>query len=93
MCVYSIWDNGKLKAFSQYHSKKRFKSGAGIYFQPEFNDLILEQVKRFGEKIHYPSQLSFDIIINKLGIPFYIECNPRATSGGHLINTKLATAF
>ncbi len=93
VCVYSIWDNGKLKSMAQYHPLYRAGKGAGVFFEPIQHTEVYNYVKKFGETICYTGQLSFDIIIDKEHTPYFIECNPRGTSGAHLLNTKLADLF
>ncbi len=92
ICVYSVWDAGKMKAFSCYHPLFRAGKGAGIFFEPVQHLKIQQIVQNFGEAIQYSGQLSFDVIVNGEMI-FFIECNPRGTSGGHLIHQFLADAF
>ena len=93
ICVYSIWDNGKLKAYACYHPLYRAGKGAGVFFEPVFNEKVLEYVKGFGEEINYTGQLSFDVIVDVNQTPYFIECNPRGTSGAHLLHENLAKAF
>ncbi|MFV2045733.1 hypothetical protein ACEWK1_00005, partial [Metabacillus sp. YM-086] len=45
------------------------------------------------EKLNFSGQISFDFIIHENGVAFPIECNPRATSGLHLFDKKLAYLF
>ena len=92
ICVYTIWNNGTLKAFTAYHPLIRIGKGAGIYFEPYFDQQLVEQVQTFGTAINYTGQLCFDFIINENGA-FVLECNPRGTSGAHLLNKQLAPAF
>jgi len=92
ICVYSIWDHGVLKAYSCYHSPYRAGKGAGILFEPYEHEPAFKAVKKIGEAIQYTGQLSFDIII-KNDQPYVLECNPRATSGAHLLNASLGEAF
>jgi hypothetical protein len=92
ICIYSIWDAGKMKAFACYHPLYRAGKGAGIFFEPVQHLKIQQIVQNFGEQIQYSGQLSFDVIANGEMI-FFIECNPRGTSGGHLIHQFLADAF
>jgi len=92
VCVYSIWNHGTMKAFACYHPLYRYGKGAGIFFEPVFNETIMKQVADFGKSIQYHGQLSFDIIIQN-EIPYVIECNPRGTSGAHLLNKRLCNAF
>lgn len=93
ICVYSIWDNGVLKAFSAYHPLFRAGKGAGVFFEPINNELVYNCVKQFGKTINYTGQMSFDLILDDSNTPNFIECNPRGTSGAHLLNLKLAQAF
>lgn len=94
LCVYSIWDHGKMKAFELYHPLYRAGKGAGIFFEPMENEAIFSWVKKFGEQHCYTGQLSFDVIVEQeTGNPFFIECNPRSTSGAHLLNHQLAPSF
>lgn len=91
-CVYSLWNKGKLLAFSIYQPQYRFQGGASMLFQPIWNHQIFESVKRFGEKINYNGQLCFDVIEAE-GKAYVIECNPRATSGLHLLGDKIASSI
>lgn len=93
ICIYSIWEDGVLKAYVAYHPLYRVGKGAGIFFEPIKNVVVYEYVKTMGHLIKYTGQLSFDVIIDELQTPYFIECNPRGTSGAHLINTQLAEAF
>lgn len=93
ICIYSIWEAGNLKAYSAYHPLYRAGKGSGIFFEPVFHTQTYELVKHFGEKIAYTGQLCFDVIIDEKNIPYFIECNPRGTSGAHLIHQELANAF
>jgi len=93
ICVYSIWDNGLLKAITMYHPLYRAGKGAGIFFEPVNNELVVDLVKKFGAAIHYHGQLCFDVIIDANQQPYFIECNPRGTSGAHLLHRQLADAF
>lgn len=93
ICVYSIWEQGKMKAFAAYLPLYRVGRGAGIFFEPITHQLIHEQVEAFGSHLSYHGQLCFDIILDQSGTPYVIECNPRSTSGAHLLHLHLATAF
>jgi hypothetical protein len=93
LCIYSIWDEGRLKAYTAYHPLYRAGKGAGVFFEPIKNELVYEYVKTMGSQIKYTGQLCFDVILDINQRPYFIECNPRGTSGAHLINTQLAEAF
>lgn len=93
ICLYSVWDAGRLKAYAAYHPLYRVGRGAGIFFAPVSHPAAFGQVKAFGQAMNYTGQLCFDVIVDKSGKPFFIECNPRGTSGAHLIGSGLAAAF
>jgi hypothetical protein len=93
ICIYSIWENGKMKAYAAYHPLYRVGKGAGIFFEPVTEQKTFELVRYFGESQKYTGQLSFDVIIDEQNVPYFIECNPRGTSGAHLLNNKLALSF
>ncbi|GAA3517182.1 ATP-grasp domain-containing protein [Aquimarina addita] len=93
ICVYSIWDQGVLSAYSSYYPRYRAGQGAGIYFEPVTHKKTFDMVKQFGHKIKAHGQLSFDVIIDISGNPHVIECNPRGTSGAHCLQDQLASSF
>ena len=92
ICVYSIWDEGKLKGYASYEPLFRAGKGAGTFFKRIEHERLKEKVKRFGEFYKYTGQLSFDVIVTN-EISWFIECNPRGTSGAHLLNDVLANCF
>jgi predicted ATP-grasp superfamily ATP-dependent carboligase len=93
ICTYSIWEEGVMKAYSAYHPLYRAGRGAGIFFEPVSNVQALKLVQEFGSQIKYTGQISFDVILDEKSTPYFIECNPRGTSGAHLINEHLANSF
>ncbi len=92
ICVYSIWDKGVLKGYTSYHSKYRAGKGAGIFFETEAHETTFQAVKKMGEDLNYTGHLCFDVIL-KDDQPYVIECNPRGTSGAHILNVKLSDCF
>lgn len=92
VCTYSVFDNGTLKCLVNYKPEYLYKGGASMLFENYHNKLIYSSVKKFGESMNYTGQLSFDFIISD-DMPFVIECNPRGTSGAHLLDKHLAECF
>ncbi|MBP9722936.1 MAG: ATP-grasp domain-containing protein [Gammaproteobacteria bacterium] len=93
ICCYGIAVNGRLTAFSCYEPVYRAGVGAGIYFKAIYHQEIKNLIQNLVAGLNYSGQIAFDIIL-KDGIPYFIECNPRATSGVHLFkNKKLASAL
>lgn len=92
ICVYSIWRQGQLGGFAAYRPMQRAGKGASVYFEGFFRQDIFEAVKKFGEYYQIEGQLSFDLML--CGDKVYVlECNPRATSGAHLLGEDLAACF
>lgn len=84
-CSYSIALSGRLIAHQSYEGLYRYKKGASFYFDPIAHDGIKKQVKRVVEALNFSGQISFDWMVNEDNQAFVLECNPRATSGLHLL--------
>lgn len=92
-CTYAIAVKGTVFAQAIYQPTHRLKVAAGIYFKPIVNKKISDFIQAFCQKHEYTGHLGFDIIETKDNI-YIIECNPRATSGLHLLeDANLADAF
>ena len=92
ICVYSIWRQGQMGGFAAYRPMQRAGKGASVYFEGFFRQDIFEAVKKFGEHYQIEGQLSFDLML--CGDKVYVlECNPRSTSGAHLLGEDLAACF
>ena len=84
--TYSILHRGELAAHVCYRSKYRAGLGAGIYFEPMDHFRIREFVQEFGRKQRFTGQVGFDFMEDETGNVFVLECNPRATSGLHMLH-------
>ena len=91
-CSYTMANSGTIIAHSCYHPKYKAGIGAGIYFEAEDERAIFEFSKSIIQKINYTGQIAFDFIQAADGIIYPIECNPRGTSGLHLIHRDLNIA-
>ena len=92
---YAASVEGRLAAFSAYHSPWRFDGGAGYAF--ESLDAILEarlcEIARvLAARLIPRGQFACDVIVDEAGAPWLLECNPRATSGVHLFARSAALA-
>lgn len=94
-CTYSIAHKGKLTAHTTYPTRFTAGIGANIYFEDIKQSAIFNIIKTFVSKENFTGQIAFDFILTKEGIPYVLECNPRATSGLHLFNFEdhLEVAF
>lgn len=91
--------NGTLTAFSAYRSRWRNRGGASYYFEPvdSVTAAHLHTIARqLVEGLGLHGQLGCDLRIDPNGDYWLIECNPRATSGLHLLShdpQALSAAF
>lgn len=87
LCTYSLAIDGELTAHTAYFPKHSFNGGAGFYFEP----VIREDLKAFAvavvKHLNFTGQIAFDFISGDEGT-FVIECNPRATSGLFLLDSR-----
>lgn len=87
-CAYAIAKNGKLICHAVYHPKYTAGSAAGIYFEAANPKGLKNFIEKLVKKINFTGQISFDFIENNSDL-FVLECNPRATSGIHLMAQKI----
>lgn len=98
LCLSGVFDNGEPRALSVYLPRWRTGgNGAGTYFQP-----VPIEGRRYREatqlanslagELNYTGFLSLDFIDTPAGL-LAIECNPRPTSGLHLLDGNLAEAL
>jgi predicted ATP-grasp superfamily ATP-dependent carboligase len=84
-CTYSVCHNGHITAHTTYPSHFTAGQGATIAFQHVDHPAIFEWVQAFVEKNQFTGQIAFDFIESPEGRIYALECNPRATSGVHLL--------
>lgn len=86
--TYTIAHQGEILIQSCYHSKYVAGRSTGIYFEPAEIEPIIEFIKTFCTRYHFSGQIAFDFIIMNENA-FVLECNPRVTSGFHLITDHI----
>jgi predicted ATP-grasp superfamily ATP-dependent carboligase len=84
-CSYSFALNGKLIAHVTYDHEFTAGKGAGICFESINHPAIEAWVEKFVSMTSFTGQIAFDFIEDSKGMVRPLECNPRATSGLHLI--------
>ena len=84
-CSYSVADRGRLVAHSVYQPRWRMSTSSSFYFEAAQIGAIRRFVEHFARKLDFTGQLSFDWIQHADGRVSVLECNPRATSGCHLL--------
>ncbi|MCE0723713.1 MULTISPECIES: ATP-grasp domain-containing protein [Legionella] len=86
--AYAITHQGEVLIQSCYHSKYQAGRSTGIYFEPAEIKPITEFIKTFCKRLQFSGQIAFDfILVNDKA--YVLECNPRVTSGFHLLTDKI----
>lgn len=85
---YAVCKNGHLQAIAGYKSDWRLNGGASYVFETVDQDTLSKMkviASRLAQHFALSGQFSCDIIEDRNGTLWPIECNPRATSGLHLL--------
>jgi hypothetical protein len=85
VCTYSVAHAGRLAAHTCYPAEWTAGQGAAIAFRHMEHPAALAWVRAFVAHEHFTGQIAFDFIETTAGELFALECNPRATSGVHLL--------
>lgn len=98
VCCHAVARAGTLTAFAAYGANWRLAGGASISFEPldpPLADALLALARRLASATGLTGQFACDAIVDAAGQPWLIECNPRATSGVHLLarDGRLAAAM
>lgn len=83
--TYCVIHNGCVLIQTMYLPRYRVGHGASLYFQPIHIPNLALFVTAFAQKNSLTGQFSFDLMEDNSGCITLLECNPRATSGLHLI--------
>ncbi|PFO77115.1 MULTISPECIES: ATP-grasp domain-containing protein [Bacillus cereus group] len=92
-CSYSIVQSGKVLAHSVYKTEFTAGLGATIAFKHINSPKIDEFVGHIVKELNFSGQIAFDFIVTEDGDAIPIECNPRTTSGLHLFDEEILSAF
>jgi glutathione synthase/RimK-type ligase-like ATP-grasp enzyme len=88
ICNYALILDGKVLAHTVYKPKYLLNNAAATYFEPYYDERLEKFIEQFAKDTKYTGQVAFDFIDD--GVELYvIECNPRATSGLHLMGENL----
>lgn len=88
VCLHAIAHKGALVACSSYSSEWRMRGGASFAFMPTDparHEHLRDIAATLVQKANLHGQFGFDIIFDEDDAPQLLECNPRATSGVHLL--------
>lgn len=89
VCNYAICEHGKVLAHAVYRPRYLLNQSASTYFEPLYEPRLNHFIAEFAEKNQYHGQVAFDFIDDGKQL-WLLECNPRATSGLHLLRNQLA---
>ena len=87
VCSYSTLHGGHVTAHCAYITPRKVNHGSGVQFESVDGTETLAIVQRMGAALGYTGQLSLDFIQGEDGL-YLLECNPRATSGVHLLDPQ-----
>jgi hypothetical protein len=85
ICTYSVAQAGRLTAHCAYPTEWTAGQGATVAFRSIEHPASRAWVEAFVAASGWTGQIAFDFIEQTDGSVVAIECNPRATSGVHLI--------
>jgi len=88
LCNYAICINGKVISHVVYKPKYLLNKAAATYFEGLQNERLERFIERFAKDNQFTGQVAFDFIEVDDQI-YVLECNPRATSGLHLLAQNL----
>lgn len=92
LTTYSVAHEGEVLAHAAYEPLYRVGAGASLYFKPCVSPPAEEVVRAFARKHRFTGQVSFDWIEGPRQL-WLLECNPRATSGAHLVGAGFGDAL
>jgi len=88
VCNYALFLEGELIVHVAYVPKYLLNGAAATYFEPYHDERLEGFIEQFGSDTNYTGQVAFDFIDD--GEKLYVlECNPRATSGLHILRNAL----
>ena len=89
LCNYAIIQNGKVISHVVYIPKYLVNNAASTYFEFTTNKKCDDFIEQFAKDTKYNGQVAFDFIDDGKNL-YVLECNPRATSGLHLISESIS---
>ena len=94
-CSYSVCHDGRITAHAAYPVIFTAGQGATVAFEAVEHAAIFEWVQTFVRHFKVTGQVAFDFVQTPEGELYALECNPRATSGLHLLtsNPRFVEAF
>jgi hypothetical protein len=88
LCNYAVIQNGKVISHVVYTPKYLVNHAASTYFEYTESKKCNLFIEQFAKDTKYNGQVAFDFIDDGTDL-YVLECNPRATSGLHLISNSI----
>ncbi len=88
LCNYAIIHKGKVISQIVYKPKYLVNNAASTYFELTKNEKCNNFIEQFAKDTKYNGQIAFDFIDDGKDL-YVLECNPRATSGLHLLSDSI----
>ena len=89
ICNYALILNGELLAHVAYRPNYLLNRAAATYFEPYVDERLEKFTEQFAKESNYTGQVAFDFIDNGQDL-YVLECNPRATSGLHILSEGMS---
>jgi hypothetical protein len=84
-CTWALCQDGEVRALTMYENSAKAGRGAGCSFKPYWSPEAAEFVSTLAKERQFTGTLAFDFMRSPDGEIFVLECNPRMTSGIHLL--------
>lgn len=88
VCCWAALHRGTVTAFAAYRPRWRQGQAAAFQLEALAFPAVREIVERIAAATGMTGHLSLDLIVDAAGVPYPIECNPRAVSGLHLFDAR-----
>ncbi|MCR9270042.1 MAG: ATP-grasp domain-containing protein [Hyphomonadaceae bacterium] len=90
---FSIVKDGQVLATGLYEGDIYLGTVSVRFKRVDDLPVVNDWISKFVASENYSGFISFDFFVTEDGTPFAIECNPRLTSGIHVLNPKAVAAM
>ena len=87
---WALCQGGEVRALTFYECPGRAGRGAGCAFEPIWDESAAAFVIETARRLEFTGSLAFDFIRDRSGHFHVIECNPRLTSGIHVLDPSVS---
>lgn len=89
-CTWALCADGEVRTLAQYACPVRSGRGAGCAFEPVWSEAAQHFTARVARAMNYTGSLAFDFMESyDDGRTYVLECNPRLTSGVHVLSPEI----